>query len=128
MKTNMNNKLLKVTLLVAIFATTQVPALLAQSSSTPTDSEVAFVYGSGATMEIGDSVMIHRDSLRYLTGERMSSWVYGVPHQIRQLGTKTKPAGVLLRGIYSWHIRLRSISMLNALPQKLPLPLRRLHD
>ena len=113
MKTNMNNKLLKVTLLVAIFATTQVPALLAQSSSTPTDSEVAFVYGSGATMEIGDSVMIHRDSLRYLTGERMSSWVYGVPHQIRQLGTKTKPTGVLLRGIYSW-IAQGSLIPLNA--------------
>ena len=113
MKTNMNNKLLKVTLLVAIFATTQVPALLAQSSSTPTDSEVAFVYGSGATMEIGDSVMIHQDSLRYLTGERMSSWVYGVPHQIRQLGTKTKPTGVLLRGIYSW-IAQGSLIPLNA--------------
>ncbi len=113
MKTNMNNKLLKVTLLVAIFATTQVPALLAQSSSTPTDSEVAFVYGSGATMEIGDSVMIHRDSLRYLTGERMSTWVYGVPHQIRQLGTKTKPTGVLLRGIYSW-IAQGSLIPLNA--------------
>ena len=102
MKTNMNNKLLKVTLLVAILATTQVPALLAQESSTSVGSEVSFVYGSGAEMEIGDSVMIHQDSLRYLTGERMSKWVYGVPHQIRQLGTKTKPTGVLLRGIYSW--------------------------
>lgn len=101
MKTKMNNKMLKVSLLVAIFATIQVPALFAQESSAST-SEVAFVYESGAKMEIGDSVMINKDSLRYLTGERMSSWVYGVPHQIRQLGTKSKPAGVLLRGIYSW--------------------------
>ena len=99
MKTNMINQMLKVTLLVAIFATIQVPTLCAQSA---TDTEVTFTYSSGATMEVGDSVMIHQDSLRYLTGERMSKWVYGVPHQIRQLGTKNKPAGVLLRGIYSW--------------------------
>lgn len=101
MKTKMNNKMLKVSLLVAIFATIQVPALFAQESSA-SSSEVTFVYESGAPMEIGDSVMINKDSLRYLTGERMSTWVYGVPHQIRQLGTKTRPAGVLLRGIYSW--------------------------
>ena len=99
MKTNMINQMLKVTLLVAIFATIQVPTLCAQSA---TDTEVTFTYSSGATMEVGDSVMIHQDSLRYLTGERMSKWVYGVPHQIRQLGTKNKPTGVLLRGIYSW--------------------------
>ena len=99
MKTNMINQMLKVTLLVAIFATIQVPTLCAQSA---TDTEVTFTYSSGATMEVGDSVMIHQDSLRYLTGERMSKWVYGVPHEIRQLGTKSKPMGVLLRGIYSW--------------------------
>ena len=100
MKTNMINQMLKVTLLVAIFATIQVPTLCAQSASE--EAEVSFTYSSGATMEVGDSVMIHQDSLRYLTGERMSKWVYGVPHQIRQLGTKSKPTGVLLRGIYSW--------------------------
>lgn len=101
MKTKMNNKMFQVILLVAIFATIQVPTLYAQESSASTP-EVSFVYSSGAQMEIGDSVMINKDSLRYLTGERMSTWVYGVPHQIRQLGTKTKPTGVLLRGIYSW--------------------------
>ena len=98
MKTNMINKMLKVTLLVAVFATIQVPTLCAQTTST----ETSFVYSSGAPMEVGDSVMIHQDSLRYLTGQRMDKWVYGVPHQIRQLGTKRKPNGVLLRGIYSW--------------------------
>ena len=98
---SMNDNMLKVILLVALFATTQVPTLFAQEATTPSP-EVTFVYSSGAQMEIGDSVMIHQDSLRYLTGERMSSWVYGVPHQIRQLGTKSKPTGVLLRGIYSW--------------------------
>jgi hypothetical protein len=101
MKTKMNNKLLKVTLLVAIFATTQATALIAQESATAA-SEPAFIYTSGAVMEVGDTVMIHEDSLRYLTGERMSKWVYGVPHLVRQLGTQTKPTGVLLRGIYSW--------------------------
>ena len=101
MKTIMNSKMLKVFLLVAIFATTQATAVSAQETAAAT-SEVSFIYSSGAMMEIGDTVMIHKDSLRYLTGERMSKWVYGVPHQIRQLGTKTKPTGVLLRGIYSW--------------------------
>lgn len=103
MKTIMNNKMFKVILLVAIFATTQVS--LSSVSAQTTEAEkpaVEFVYSSGAAMEIGDTVMIHKDSLRYITGERMSSWVYGVPHTIRQLGTKTKPTGVLLRGIYSW--------------------------
>ena len=101
MKTIMNSKMLKVFLLVAIFATTQATAVSAQEAAATT-SEVSFIYGSGAMMEIGDTVMIHKDSLRYLTGERMSKWVYNVPHEIRQLGTKTKPTGVLLRGIYSW--------------------------
>ena len=112
MKTKMNNKMFKVFLMVAAFATMQVPALRAQETSS-TEAEVSFVYSSGAPMEIGDTVMIHQDSLRYLTGERMSKWVYGVPHQIRQLGTKTKPAGVLLRGIYSW-IAQGSLIPLNA--------------
>jgi hypothetical protein len=99
----MNNKMFKVILLVAIFATTQVSLVRVSAQTTETEKPaVEFVYSSGAPMEIGDSVMIHKDSLRYITGERMSSWVYGVPHQIRQLGTKTKPTGVLLRGIYSW--------------------------
>jgi hypothetical protein len=99
----MNNKMFKVILLVAIFATTQVSLVRVSAQTTETEKPaVEFVYSSGAQMEIGDSVMIHKDSLRYITGERMSSWVYGVPHQIRQLGTKTKPTGVLLRGIYSW--------------------------
>ena len=103
MKTIMNNKMFKVILLVAIFATTQVSlsSVSAQSTDAATPA-VEFVYSSGAAMEIGDTVMINKDSLRYITGERMSSWVYGVPHTIRQLGTKTKPTGVLLRGIYSW--------------------------
>jgi hypothetical protein len=108
MKTNMINKMLKVTLLVAIFATIQVPAISAQETTT----ESKFVYSSGAIMEVGDSVIINPDSLYYLTGQRMDKWVYGVPHQIRQLGTKRRPSGVLLRGIYSW-ISQGSLTPLN---------------
>ena len=114
MKTIMNNKMFKVILLVAIFATTQV-SLSSVSAQTAEAQKpaVEFVYSTGAPMEIGDTVMIHKDSLRYITGERMSTWVYDVPHQIRQLGTKTKPTGVLLRGIYSW-IAQGSLIPLNA--------------
>ena len=55
---------------------------------------------------IGDSVMINRDCERYLTGERMSLWVYDVVHIVKQLGTKRFPEGVMLDngngGILSW--------------------------
>lgn len=55
---------------------------------------------------IGDSVMIKRDCERYLTGERMSLWVYDVVHIVKQLGTKRFPEGVMLDngngGILSW--------------------------
>ena len=54
----------------------------------------------------GDSVMIDKNCERYLTGERMSLWVYDVVHVVRQLGTKKFPTGILLDngngGIRSW--------------------------
>lgn len=52
--------------------------------------------------QVGDTVVIKRDNLRYLTGERMSTWVYYVSHPILQIGTKRFPDGVLLKGIMSW--------------------------
>lgn len=52
--------------------------------------------------QVGDTVVIKRESLRYLTGERMSNWVYFVSHPILQIGTKRFPDGVLLNGIMSW--------------------------
>lgn len=55
-----------------------------------------------ADYKVGDTIYICKDSLRYLTGERMSKWVYAVPHVIRQLGGKTHPNGVLVAGINSW--------------------------
>ena len=38
-------------------------------------------YSSGAPIEVGDSVMINRDSLRYETGERKIDWVYDKIHR-----------------------------------------------
>jgi hypothetical protein len=53
-------------------------------------------------VSIGDSVMIKRDCVKYLTGEQPSTWVYDKVHTVRQLGTKRFPEGVLLMNIYSW--------------------------
>ena len=53
-------------------------------------------------IKVGDSIMIHQDSLYYLTGERMSKWVYKVPHPVQQVGGKRYPYGILIGGIYSW--------------------------
>ena len=54
----------------------------------------------------GDSVMIKRECERYLTGEKMSLWVYDRIHVVGQLGTKRFPEGVMLDngngGIISW--------------------------
>lgn len=55
-----------------------------------------------ADFKVGDTIYLCQDSLHYLTGERMSKWVYAVPHVIRQLGGKTHPNGVLVAGINSW--------------------------
>ncbi len=51
---------------------------------------------------VGDSVMIKRECVEYLTGERPSVWVWDKVHTVRQLGTKRFPEGVLLMNIYSW--------------------------
>ena len=51
---------------------------------------------------IGDSVMIKRECVEYLTGERPSVWVWDKVHTVRQLGTKRFADGVLLMNIYSW--------------------------
>ena len=50
----------------------------------------------------GDSVMIKRECVEYLTGERPSVWVWDKVHTVYQLGTKRFPEGVLLMKIYSW--------------------------
>lgn len=57
---------------------------------------------SGAPVEVGDSVMINRDSLYYETGERILGWVYDQVHEVRQVSSKFHPDGILVKGIYSW--------------------------
>ena len=52
---------------------------------------------------VGDTIVIKKDHERYLTGEKMSKWVYNVEHTIQQVGGKRRfPNGILLRGILSW--------------------------
>lgn len=58
--------------------------------------------GSTQQIKVGDSIWIHKDTLHYLTGERISKWVYTKPHAVQQVGGKRYPYGVLLQGIYSW--------------------------
>ncbi|MGM9810111.1 MAG: hypothetical protein ACI30J_04500 [Paludibacteraceae bacterium] len=52
--------------------------------------------------QVGDTVIIKKDCERYLTGERMSTWVYYVAHPVQQVGTEKWSNGVLLGGILSW--------------------------
>ena len=60
------------------------------------------VYTTGQTITVGDTVMINRDSLIYLTGERKSTWVYDKKHTVYQVGSKRFPQGILLKEILSW--------------------------
>ena len=53
-------------------------------------------------LQVGDTVTVNKDATHYLTGERISKWVYLVKHRIRQIGTKKWKDGVLIRGINSW--------------------------
>lgn len=53
-------------------------------------------------LQAGDTIIIDRACERYLTGEKMSSWVYYTSHTVLQLGTKRFPDGVLLKEILSW--------------------------
>ena len=60
------------------------------------------VYENGQVIKVGDSILIHKDTLHYLTGERISKWVYDKTHTIQQVGGKRYPYGILIQGIYSW--------------------------
>ena len=53
-------------------------------------------------LQVGDTVTVNPDTKYYLTGERISKWVYKVKHRIRQIGTARWKDGVLIRGINSW--------------------------
>lgn len=51
---------------------------------------------------VGDTVIISKSQDTYLSGEKISDWVYYVRHVIQQVGGKRFPDGVLLAGINSW--------------------------
>ena len=53
-------------------------------------------------LQVGDTVTVNPEATHYLTGERISKWVYRVTHRIRQIGTKKWQDGILIRGINSW--------------------------
>ena len=53
-------------------------------------------------LQVGDSVMVNPDSTHYMTGEKISSWVYTMKHAIEQIESAFHPDGVLLKGIKSW--------------------------
>ena len=57
---------------------------------------------SSHTLQVGDTVTVNADATRYLTGEKISKWVYLVKHRIRQIGTERWKDGILIRGIDSW--------------------------
>ncbi len=57
---------------------------------------------SVSDFHVGDTIVIKKDHERYLTGEKMSKWVYDVEHTIQQVRGKRFPEGILIRGIYSW--------------------------
>ena len=97
MKTVFNNMIM-----VCAFLLLAAGAALPAKAQTPAAKEPLMFGGTTQQIKVGDSIMINRDSLRYLTGERMSLWVYDKPHAVQQVGGKRYPYGILLKGIYSW--------------------------
>ncbi len=64
----------------------------------------------------GDFVFVKKTTTHYSTGESISSWVYGEPHQVSQIDSKYHPDGILLnvRGAKSW---LNKSDVLLCVPQ-----------
>lgn len=86
MKTIMRNLFIAAGLFFAVSVSAQEAAPAAKASD----------------FHVGDTIVIKKDHERYLTGEKMSKWVYNVEHTIQQVGGKRFPEGILIRGIYSW--------------------------
>ncbi len=57
---------------------------------------------NSGTVLIGDTVVINKACVRYLTGEKPSEWVYNVRHVIGQIGSERFPEGIYLENIRSW--------------------------
>lgn len=101
----------------------KVSLLVIFTSLLPLTNAVAqkklYYANSGAPIEVGDSVRINPDSLRYETGETKIKRVYNEVHEIMQVSSKYHPDAVLLRGIYSW---IYATSILPENVAKKPIP------
>ena len=86
---------------VCAFLLLAAGAALPIKAAEPTAKQ-PLVYENGQVIKVGDSILIHKDTLHYLTGERISKWVYDKTHTIQQVGGKRYPYGILIQGIYSW--------------------------
>lgn len=91
MKTNKNNQMRNI-VLTLMGLTFSLVATATEPSQPATVSD----------FQKGDTISIRRDSLRYMTGERISTWVYEVDHTVRQVDSKSHPNGILVGGIDSW--------------------------
>lgn len=79
-----------------------VGAALPAQAVEPTAKQPLVYEGGTQQIKVGDSIWVHKDTLYYLTGERISKWVYTKPHAVQQVGGKRYPHAVLLQGILSW--------------------------
>ena len=76
--------------------------LIATTAVLPVSAQRTDVPAYPWKVAVGDSVKIHRDCTKYLTGETPSAWVYDKVHTVGQLGTRRFPEGILLMNISSW--------------------------
>lgn len=121
MKTNMLMKnILTVGAFLLFFLGTALPTMAQEAPAKPKH----YYYNSITEMKVGDSIMVNPDSLYYLTGERISKWVYKVPHAIQQVGGKRYPHGILIQGIYSWvyPATITSVKPVEPIPAPEPEP------
>ncbi len=77
-------------------------AALPINAAEPTAEQPMVYEGSVQKIKVGDTIQFNKDSLYYLTGQRISKWVYKKKHTVQQVGGNRYPNGVLIRGIYSW--------------------------
>lgn len=114
MKVNMiSKKILMVSAFLLMLVGTALPTM---AQSTPVKKDTIFYHGSITEIKVGDSIYVHQDSLYYLTGERISKWVYKVPHYVQQVSGRRYPHGVLIGGIYSWVYPATLISIKPVVP------------
>ena len=100
MKTKM---LLNNIVMVSAFLLLAVGTAQPVQAQEPANQPAQVNYGNTSQqIKVGDYIYVHKDSLYYLTGERISKWVYQVNRPVMQVGGKRFPNGILIGGIYSW--------------------------